>query len=180
MKPDMKIGVMVGVAVVGVLLVIFVMQAPPKDEVSQVDAGPLTSEAAFRTDPVLPLPEPQVAEPPAQPVTEPDTPRADTESPEPEPPAPKPAPEVIEVVAPEPKPEPPPAIEPTETKREPRFYLVSQGDSLWEISQRYYDDGQYWKEIAAVNSTIIKNPAALEAGWRLKIPYPDEIASNQR
>lgn len=53
-------------------------------------------------------------------------------------------------------------------------YLVTVGDSLWSISEKNYNSGFSWTEIARANK--IENPNLLEVGTKLVIP---EIESEQ-
>ncbi len=47
-------------------------------------------------------------------------------------------------------------------------YVISKGETLWSISQKYYKKGSDWKRIADANN--ISNPAELEVGKSLVIP----------
>ncbi|PIS09598.1 hypothetical protein COT75_00120 [Candidatus Beckwithbacteria bacterium CG10_big_fil_rev_8_21_14_0_10_34_10] len=47
-------------------------------------------------------------------------------------------------------------------------YIVKQGDFLWEIAIKAYQDGYKWPEIAKVNNLV--NPDILEIGQELKLP----------
>ena len=154
MKSDMKIGILVGVVIVVILLVFFV------------------NRSYNRTDkPIVPLPppvqidKPQAAEP-AEPITA---------QPEPE----QPKPQVILPARTEPlelQPPPPPPIEPQpEPIRQPRYHTVIKGDTLSSISETYYGHGKFWTEIQKANHQRIRNPNHLQPGWKLRIPYPDEI-----
>lgn len=53
-------------------------------------------------------------------------------------------------------------------------YVVEANDSLWKISEKIYNDGYKWIEIAQANSLI--NPNHLEAGQELKLP---EVSSQE-
>ena len=55
----------------------------------------------------------------------------------------------------------------TENATENR-YVVSEGETLWSIAEKSYNDGFKWGEIAKANN--ITDPAALEKGARLVIP----------
>lgn len=57
--------------------------------------------------------------------------------------------------------------------RLPETYLVEEGDSLWSIAYRLYDDPLRWKQIGAFNRTLISSPEALRAGITLRVP-PNE------
>lgn len=47
-------------------------------------------------------------------------------------------------------------------------YTVQSGDSLWQIAQDSYGDGNKWTEIAKANS--LKNPSIIHSGNQLTIP----------
>jgi hypothetical protein len=49
-----------------------------------------------------------------------------------------------------------------------RAHIVHEGDSLWSIAAKLYNDAAKWKYIADKNS--ISNPRLLDAGMRLEIP----------
>lgn len=48
------------------------------------------------------------------------------------------------------------------------IYTVSQGDSLWSISEKYYGDGFKWVDIASANK--ISTPGSIEVGQKIRIP----------
>lgn len=48
------------------------------------------------------------------------------------------------------------------------LYTVAEGDTLWSISEKYYNSGFDWQKIAKANS--ITNPVNLEKGTKLSIP----------
>lgn len=56
------------------------------------------------------------------------------------------------------------ATEPVSDNR----YVVSEGETLWSIAEKSYNDGFKWREIAKANN--ISDPTALEKGARLVIP----------
>lgn len=72
---------------------------------------------------------------------------------------PEPAQTITETQAPPPPPPPPPA---------PRTYTVVSGDTLWAISERFYGDGNRYREIASANG--IANPDLINVGQVLTIP----------
>lgn len=47
-------------------------------------------------------------------------------------------------------------------------YEVKEGETLWSIAEKSYNDGFEWKEIAKANN--ITDPSTLEKGMRLVIP----------
>ena len=48
------------------------------------------------------------------------------------------------------------------------IYTVSQGDSLWKISEKYYGDGFKWVDIAKANN--IFNPDSIDVGQKIAVP----------
>ncbi len=61
-------------------------------------------------------------------------------------------------------------------ERKPRYYTVVDGDTLSTISESYYGHSKHWKVIQDANKDLVKNSNYLAVGWRLQIPYPDEVA----
>lgn len=56
----------------------------------------------------------------------------------------------------------------TEEQTSVKIHKVAVGESLWQISQKYYNDGYKWTEIAKINN--LTSPDLLEAGQSLSIP----------
>ena len=52
----------------------------------------------------------------------------------------------------------------------PDYYEVEKGDSLWKISERFYNAGEKWIRIFEENSDKIKNPSMIYPYQRLTIP----------
>lgn len=50
----------------------------------------------------------------------------------------------------------------------PTTHTVSEGENLWTISEKYYDSGYNWVDVASVNN--LANPGLLEEGQELTIP----------
>lgn len=48
------------------------------------------------------------------------------------------------------------------------YYVVKRGDTLWQISQKYYGSGNYWKELGEYNG--VTNQYTLKNGTVLTIP----------
>lgn len=170
MKTDMKIGILVGVVVVAVLVIFFVNRNntqtdKPLAEVPEVTAPiqPDPTPPPVETPPVAVEPEP-IAEKPE--VIIPDREEPVTLEP------------IIEETAQPPFSEPI-AIPTPEPPRAPRYHTVAEGDSLSTISETYYGSGNFWPEIQKANSGRINNPNHLQVGWKLRIPYPDEIAGTR-
>lgn len=53
---------------------------------------------------------------------------------------------------------------------EPVIHYVQPGESLWQIAQRYYDDGESWRVIAAANEGVVHPDGQVRGGVRLVIP----------
>ncbi|MFE6227787.1 LysM peptidoglycan-binding domain-containing protein [Streptomyces sp. NPDC057854] len=51
---------------------------------------------------------------------------------------------------------------------EPRTYTVEPGDTLWDIAERFYGDGNRYHDIAAASG--IENPDQVDVGQVLTIP----------
>jgi nucleoid-associated protein YgaU len=56
----------------------------------------------------------------------------------------------------------------------PTTYLVSEGDSLWDISMKFYNSGYNWSDIAKENN--LDNPDGLAVGQELTIPDVKSMA----
>ena len=160
MKTDLKIGVVLGIIVV-IVVIIYYANKPQKELTGPVASTP----AETKTDLQGPLP------PPAE---------ADKQLPKVSKTISTPNKIVIKAPSSEKAPseqplktsEPIPVAEP----RPPRYHTVTQGESLYAIAEQYYGDGLYWKDIYQANKNVIKDPNLLQAGWKLRIPYSDELA----
>lgn len=65
----------------------------------------------------------------------------------------------------------PPAVQTESTPQKPNLpttYKVEKGDSLWAISEKYYQSGYNWIDIASANN--LANPNLIEEGQELTIP----------
>jgi len=51
-----------------------------------------------------------------------------------------------------------------------KIHKVVDGETLWGISSKYYNDGFKWGKIYNANSNIIKNPDLIFPGMEIKIP----------
>lgn len=63
-----------------------------------------------------------------------------------------------------------------ESKKEPaepkqRTYTVKKGDSLWNISRKYYGNGNQYAKILSANKGKIKNANLIYPGQTFVIPY---------
>ena len=168
MSTEVKIWIGIGIIVV-VVGVIFIFNHQPDNRVtlpppSETPTAPggQTSESAPPTVP----PEPPVTEPaPVAPLT----PAVSNGLPNTVPPA---------TIVPPPNPAVPPVnpgvvIPPA--SQEPRFHVVKTGESLQKISILYYGESRHFAVIQQANKDLVKDPNKLQAGWKLRIPYPSEI-----
>lgn len=62
-----------------------------------------------------------------------------------------------------------------EKVREPKSieYTVGSGDTLYDISNKFYGNGMYFEDIADYNK--IKNPDEIKAGDVIKVPIKENI-----
>ncbi len=49
-------------------------------------------------------------------------------------------------------------------------YTVQKGDTLWEISKRYYGDANEYMRIFEANRSVLKDPDKIRPGQVLQIP----------
>ena len=49
-----------------------------------------------------------------------------------------------------------------------KYHTVIKGDTLWAIAQKYYGNGNKYKDIAKANN--ISNPDIIHVGQKLLIP----------
>ena len=59
---------------------------------------------------------------------------------------------------------------PPETTKPQRFHLVRRGETLSEISNRYYGSTGQWRKIVEANRGAVKDPNMVRSGTRLIIP----------
>jgi len=50
------------------------------------------------------------------------------------------------------------------------IHHVEDGESLWDIAVRYYDNGHYWRSIREANPDAVSEDGAVRAGVRLRLP----------
>jgi nucleoid-associated protein YgaU len=50
------------------------------------------------------------------------------------------------------------------------LYTVVEGDSLWDIAAKVYQDGSEWEKIYEANQDILKKPESVQVGMGLRIP----------
>lgn len=188
MKPDLKIGIIVGVLVVVVLMIFFASRNTPQRP--NADLGPIALEqsdqidlAPFELDevPVLfPLKSPAPVIDPLKTEVEPVVNVIiQSEASEAGELQPAVAAEASVPVFNEPPPVPKP-VPVVDEKKPPRYYMVQEGDTLSEISLGYYSSASYWKELQKANSHLIKNVNQLKVGWKLRIPHASDLADKNR
>ena len=165
MRTDVKIGMVVGVFVV---LAAIVWLASRNPDVTPTVQKIVNQEKTPATTP--PPAQPATQQPPKikvlKPVEVPKVTETTQAPPVPETPAVK---EFQEPPQPAPQPAPEPEI------RQPRYHTVLKGDTLSIIAESYYGHSKHWKVIQQANKELVLNPNYLEVGWKLRIPYPDEV-----
>ncbi len=156
MKNDIKIGVVLGIVIVAVAIYFFVSGNDQSDSRSpDTNLSPGERPSVVEPEPALPVGQKSVS--PALdklPVIE---------APQVEPPKPP----TVE--------RPKPQSEPELAKPQPRYHIVAKGENLYKISEQYYGHGQHAKVILNANRNIITDPDKLQPGWKLRIPYPEDI-----
>jgi len=50
------------------------------------------------------------------------------------------------------------------------FYTIAKGDTLWAISEKFYDDGSKYPHIVEANLEVIKNADLIYPGQAIRIP----------
>jgi len=62
--------------------------------------------------------------------------------------------------------------------RQPRYHTVQKGESMYKIAELYYGSGSGGNcdVIYNANKKIITKPDVINPGWKLRIPYPEEVA----
>ena len=50
------------------------------------------------------------------------------------------------------------------------FYVIEKGDTLWEIADKAYGDGNKFKQIVEVNREVIKDADRIFPGQKIRIP----------
>jgi len=159
MRSEIKIGIVLGIVIVAAALVMIVGRNKEPQPTRPELAYPQPSQ-----EQAVPLP----PEESPQSVEEKEPPMPATEAaPLPQEPAKK---ETIE--------SPPPLPEPQALQ--PRFHVVQKGETLSKISEMYYGNEKFWKVIYQANADLIKNPNVLQFGWKLRIPYPEEVKEAEK
>ena len=65
---------------------------------------------------------------------------------------------------------PAPRATPAPAAASGRTHVVTAGESLYKIAQRYYGNGTRWPEILEANRDRLKNEGAVRVGMELRIP----------
>jgi nucleoid-associated protein YgaU len=174
MRTDVKIGILLGVVLVLAAIGYFMLsdnhgdkkstepvvsvelpsakaRSEPKDvatrDVKKVETRDAVKEAAA---PIVAVPKPEAPKPAVEPVV------------------PKP----VEVPA-------APVVKDTAPDvRQPRYHTVQKGESLCKIAELYYGSGSRGNcdVIYNANKKVITKPDVINPGWKLRIPYPEEVA----
>ena len=63
-----------------------------------------------------------------------------------------------------------PTVEQAEKIKTQKFHIVRKGETLSEISRKYYDSANKWQKILDANRQIIKDANKLRPGTKLIIP----------
>ncbi len=53
---------------------------------------------------------------------------------------------------------------------EPTFYTIQKGDTLWDIAQKHYGDGNKHHDIVAANLEVIKDADKIYPGQTIRLP----------
>lgn len=164
MRNDMKIGIIVGVLVVlGIIIFLVSPGGDSRQKESQTPAPPADQgEIPAQTPPVTTPPQTKSSEIVVVP-----------------PEGQKPALETKEIITkPDAEIESPPPAQPEPSERLARYHIVKEGDTLSRISEQYFGHERFWTVIHQANKDLIQNPDRLQVGWKLRIPYPDEVKKN--
>ncbi len=175
MSTELKVGILVGVLLIAIGAIYYSSsnnQESEKPLITMPDPQPQPAAQpipAVKPEPVTPV----VVKPAPAPKGEvgPLVPPSKDEAPaQSEPTVAVPQPREPEAVVPQPKPEP---------AKKARYYEVQVGDTLYDIAEIYYGHGRFSKDIYEANKSLIKNPDVLVVGWKLRIPYREEILEKQ-
>ncbi len=60
---------------------------------------------------------------------------------------------------------------------QPIIHYVAEGESLWQIAQKYYDNGEYWRSLANSNPKAVGPNGQVRVGVRLVIPNKAGLAN---
>jgi len=178
MRSELKIGIVVGIVIV-VGIIIFVVKstqdnndANNKMNTNQ-DKSQLPSQEKVTQYPPEPI-EPKPTNPPGDDSQNPPVDpvevviKENNESQTPK--------EVIPAV--KEKPVTPVIVVPEPEVKKPRYHVVKNGENLYTISEQYFGQGNQTagtKAIQQANPEKIKDINTIFPGWRLRIPYPEDI-----
>jgi len=171
MRSELKIGIVVGVVLV-VGIIIFVVKNSGNGNDEDKLSNPKPDPTSLKVNKPITT-NPSTAPPPVEPgdvevvINDNNNPPDDLGQ------------DVIPIVNETPKPVEPVVIEPIVEKKEPRYHVVQKGESLYTISEQYYGQGNQTKGTKAIqqaNPERIKDINTIFPGWRIRIPYPEEIA----
>ena len=179
MRSELKIGILVGVVIV-VGIIIFVVKNTQNDDGQNNQMNPNQDKSQLKSqekvtqnppDPTKPTPTNPPGDdsqnPPVDPVEV--VIKEDNESQTPK--------EVIPVVKEESI--KPVIVAPEPEVKKPRYHVVKNGENLYTISEQYFGQGNQTagtKAIQQANPEKIKDIDTIFPDWRLRIPYPEDIA----
>ncbi len=63
-----------------------------------------------------------------------------------------------------------PTVEQTEKIKTQKFHIISKGETLSDISHKYYGSANKWQKILDANRSVIKDANKLRPGIKLIIP----------
>jgi nucleoid-associated protein YgaU len=89
-------------------------------------------------------------------------------------PTPEPAATIVKPSAPALTPVPPPSNHRTaaaaQASRQVRRHVIAEGDTLFNLAQRYYGDGERFIDVYRANRDVLTSPDRLPVGTALIIP----------
>ena len=59
-------------------------------------------------------------------------------------------------------------------------YVVKKGDTLAEISRKFYKTSSRWRDVLKANKGLISSPTQLRPGMKLTIPSPERVQVSSR
>jgi LysM domain-containing protein len=180
MRSELKIGIVVGVVLVVGIIIFVVKNAgngkdPDNASNSDPDKTSLQANKPITNNPPTPT-NPPPTEPTDPLPVEPEDVEVvinDNNNPPNDP-----GQDVVPVVNEIPKPIEPVVIEPIVEIKKPRYHVVQKGESLYTISELYFGQGNQTKGTQAIqqaNPERIKDINTIHPGWRIRIPYPEDI-----
>lgn len=157
---------------VGALIAWIIIKPPGGEEVAVSPTAVVSPEVVITAEAgESPSPSPTSTSVPPSPTPE----QLPTDTPLPEPTEVESTPTFTATSTPTAQPPPPETPSPTPTATPTvaptaRSYTVLWGDCLWRIAERFYGDGQRWRDLYRANRDIIADPRLIRTGWELEVP----------